>query len=300
MSDDHSVRQLVEELSNAALRDLLRNVRHHTELRRRIGAGIVDERWVNQAYREYARREGPSYRQQAADLTLQYYGELTDLGNQYSERFYEEILEGVRGFDHQNGDQADGDEADGATTDVEEIPVELHGPPGREVVARFSLENTEARPVTLRVDVGACRGPDDVSFLAPLTVHPAIATLEPGETRQITLRLLMMRSVFVPGHLYRLPLTIRGSNELRLLLTIWAEETSTTLGSEPPTRPPITDEPPEKPPIERPDEPAEAYLVRCPTCRRDFERDHRTTRLYPHKTPDGKPCATRSGRVRKA
>ena len=46
MNGDHSVRQLIEELSSAALRDVLRNVRHHTELRRRIASGMVDERWV--------------------------------------------------------------------------------------------------------------------------------------------------------------------------------------------------------------------------------------------------------------
>ncbi len=337
MTDEHSVRQLVEELSNAALRDLLRNVRHHTELRRRISTGFVDERWVNQAYRDYARREGPSYRQQAADLTLQYYTDLADLGNRYSERFYADMLDDIGAAHQGNGDGGDrGDHRSGdeAPDDVDEVAVELHGPLGREVMARFGVENTEAHPVTLSIEVGACRGPDETVFFAPLTVQPAEFTLEPGASRQITLRLLMLPSAFVPGHLYRLPLVVHGADDIRLALTIWAEERDTgtplpsveqpsptaepvieaavvgddATASEPqtttePTRPSrrprkrsAKKAPATSPPVAAP----ERFLVRCPACARDFERSERTTKLYPHQTPDGEACPARKGRVRAA
>jgi hypothetical protein len=300
MNGDHSVRQLIEELSSAALRDVLRNVRHHTELRRRIASGMVDERWVNQAYRDYARREGASYRQQAADLTLQYYSDLTDLGNQYSERFYSEVLDGQMAFERGNGHRRNGEaETAGSTEAVEaidDVAVELHGPLGREVVARFGLENTEDHAVTLALDVGSCRGPGDEPFLAPLTVQPAEVTLQPGDTRQVTLRLLMLPSVFVPGHLYRLPITARGSaTDLRLSLTIWAEEPTSIV--------PVDSSPPDAP-VEPPGKPSatesERFIVRCPACKREFERRQRSTRLYRHNTPEGDPCPERTGRVRVA
>ena len=239
-TDDHSVRQLVDDLSSAALRDLLRNVRHHTELRRQIASGLIDERMVNDAYREYARREGADYRQRVADITVQYYSDLADLGNRYSEAFYADVLGdlGTNGDGHrQNGSDGDGGRhrTNGAGTappnatssagpDVEEVPIELHAPPGKEVMASFALENTESHAVELSIEVGSCQGPGGESFMAPLTVQPAQFVLEPGARRSITLRLVMLPTLFVPGHLYRMRLRIVGPSELVLLVTIWAEQ----------------------------------------------------------------------------
>jgi hypothetical protein len=316
VNEDQTVRQLVDDLSSAALRDLLRNVRHHTELRRRVASGMIDERTVNQAYREYARREGAGYRQQVADITLQYYSDLIDLGNNYSERFYDHVFDGAASVPSPNGhgaDRASGQrppsDADPPEADRDEIPIEMHGPPGREVVATFALENTETRPVELTVDVGACQGPDDESFLAPLTVNPARFVLEPGGSRSVTMRLVVLPSVFTPGHLYRLPVTVRGLTELVLRLTIWAEEPDAAFGitadetaapsdasaAAAATSPPAG---PDDAPSARPDD--GGFVVRCPSCGRDFERAERTTRLYPHKTPGGDACPARKGRPRRA
>jgi hypothetical protein len=259
---------------------------------------MVDERWVNHAYRDYARREGASYRQQASDLTLQYYSDLTDLGNQYSERFYSEVLDGQMAFERGNGHHRNGD-GDAATARetvdaVDDVAVELHGPLGREVVARFGLENTEDHSVTLALEVGMCRGPADEPFLAPLTVQPAEVTLQPGESRQVTLRLLMLPSVFVPGHLYRLPITARGADtDLRLALTIWAEEPASIVPVDASLPDVSVDEPGEAPAPE-----AARFVVRCPACKREFERSERSTRLYRHNTPEGDACPERTGRVR--
>ena len=320
MNEDHSVRRLVEELSNAALRDLLRNVRHHTELRRRIAAGLLDERSVNQAYREYAQREGPSYRQQAADLTLQYYGDITELGNEYSERFYQEVLDAHDAGVHASGTwrsrATNGDgEVERDAQAGEEVPVELHGPSGREVVARFGLENPDDHPIDVTLEVGPCRGPHDEPFLAPLTVTPAATTVQPGETRQITLRVLLLPAVFVPGHLYRVPITVRGADVLRLLVTIWAEEPDHGLRLDDNVAPPsdVAAGPADAglaaervPRVGAAPSPAKTaataptWIVRCPACGREFPRQARTTRLYPHKTPQGEPCPARAGTAKAA
>jgi len=337
--DDSSLRQLVDELSSAALRDLLRNVRHHTELRRQIASGMLDERQVNQAYREYARHEGAAYRQQVSDITLQYYSDLADLGNQYSGQFYSNVLDGSAfGFpmESPNGNGAsprvDTTRGNGTSAspaaEAEEVPIELHGPPGREVMATFALENTETRPVALELDVGPCEGPGDESFMAPLTVHPARFVLEPGASRSITLRLVLLNSVFTPGLLYRLPVYVRGPGNMVLRITIWAEEPDAAVGVEPgaadaEAAPSVvstgvtTDRsateatPPPKRKRARASgtatsratsvaEADERFLVRCPSCKRDFERSRRDSRLRPHNTPDGDACPERKGRVRTA
>ena len=190
---------------------------------------------------------------------------------------------------------------DGAEASAEEVPIELHGPSGREVMATFSLENTEQRPVEMVFEAGPCEGPGDESFIAPVTVSPARFTIDPGGTRTVAIRVVMLPSVFVPGHLYRMAVHGRGPTNLVLRLTIWAEEPDNGVA-------PIVEEPSVRAvpsgdaaaEVAADDEPMrEHYLVRCPACRRDFERDTPSTRLYPHKTSDGEACPERRGRSRR-
>jgi hypothetical protein len=268
------IRGLIDALSTEALKDILRGLRSHTELQRRIIRGELDQATVSRAYLDFAHREGPSYRRRVAELTGRYYRDLADLGSEYSAAFYGEILE--------NGHVTQPSDPDGPS---ERVPMELHGEPGKEVVARFSLENTESSPVNVAFEVGVCTGPDGVAFTAPLSVHPASLTVPPGDQAQVTLRLAMLPSVFEPGHLYRTLVKVLGDRELELDVVIWAEESVVVLPNGVPEPPPD----------------AEAtsidFTVRCGDCGREFARAERTTRLYPHKKPDGSPCPGRVGEL---
>lgn len=283
------VRHLIENLTAEALRDLLRNVRHHTDLQRRIAAGQISEREANAAYVEYARRRGPEYRRKVADMTVRYYADLAELGNTYSDDFYAELLGDTRfgpGPDIAQPDAAvPGDAA------VERVPIEVHGVPGKEVVATFGMENTDDTPTTVSFQPGECIGAEGVPFTAPLTLQPSRATLGPGESLDVTIRLAMLPSVFLPGQLYRMPVHVTGDRNLELELTIWAEEPM-------PVAPfPSEEEPREdaKPGSSTSRSSGPPYLVECPECRRRFERKQPSTRLYRHKTPEGEECPARDG-----
>ncbi len=174
------------------------------------------------------------------------------------------------------------------------VPMELHGAPGKEVIARFSLENTDPDPVDAVFEVGVCHGPDGEEFTAPLSVHPARVTVPAGGREEVTIRLAMLPSVFAPGQLYRTVVRVAGYRQLELDLVMWAEEPMVVF--------PEDLVAPQDAPAGLPTEPragpdVDGFSVRCPACGRDFARSEPSTRLYPHKRPDGDACPERTGQV---
>ena len=278
------IKDLVEALSGEALRDFLRNLRHHTELQRRILRGELDQTAVNRAYLEYARRESSGYRREVSELTVRYYRDLADVGTRFSKQFYDEMLTpaAVPPSVPSNG------KADDAS--VQRVPIELHGEPGREVVARFGLENTDPTPAEVRFEVGPCFGPDGETFTAPLSLHPALLTIPPNDKAEVTIRLAMLGSIFIPGHLYRTAVRVSGHKDLELDVVIWAEDPIPVLPTEnpPPAEAGAEASPPEKVP---------AFEVRCPGCGRSFPRSQPTTRLHPHHDTAGSACPVRAGEM---
>lgn len=212
------VGKLIEGLAGEALNGHLHNVRSHSQLRRRIADGELSEREVNEAYSSYARGNADSYRRSAAELTLRFYKELSELGAQYSREFYEQVLTSTGTREGREASAANGQ--DGA---IERVPIELHGASGREIVARFTITNTDAVPATIAFEFEQCRAPHGDSFHAPITVQPTRLELEPGGHAEVFLRAALMPSVFMPGLIYHQIIHAVGARPLTLDVTLWVE-----------------------------------------------------------------------------
>jgi len=268
--EPESIRRLVETLTGEALKQFLRNLRHHVELQRRIARGELKADQVNGAYLRYALREGRSYRDEVSQLTARYYRELVAVGGKYSERFYEQLLSVTSDAP-----------VEAAPEDGEHVSLELHGLPGHELVRRFALENPDESEASVAFELGECSGPDGVPFTAPLAVQPARLTIPPRGRADVTLRLALLPSLFAPGNVYTMRVGVRGPQKLAVDLVIWAEEDVQT--------PPSTEQ------ERRSDEPAPSYAVRCPGCGRTFTRSTPRLQLNRHKAPDGTACPVRRG-----
>jgi hypothetical protein len=230
------VGKLIEDLAGEALNGHLHNVRSHSQLRRRIADGELSEREVNEAYSSYARGQADSYRRSAADLTLRFYKELSELGAQYSREFYDQMLTATISNGAQNapGSRAANPSANRSTSQstnrsdapsgaVERVPIELHGASGREIVARFTITNTDPVPVSIAFEFEPCRAPHGDSFHAPITVQPTRLELEPGGNAEVFLRAALMPSVFMPGLIYHQVIHAVGAKPLTLDVTLWVE-----------------------------------------------------------------------------
>lgn len=231
--------RLIDELAGEALNGHLRNVRSHAQLRRRIANGELTEREVNEAYSEYARSTAGSYRKAAADLTLRYYQDLSELGARYSDDFYRQILDSDGPRPRPQPGDRNGDAAD----DEQRVPIELHGRAGHEIVARFSIENTDPTTAHIQFDMELCRAPHGQTFHAPITIQPAEIELEPGGTAEVLLRVALMPAVFLPGMIYRQAIHAVGGAPLTLDVTIWVEAEDHPPPVTPTPAHPPTDEP---------------------------------------------------------
>jgi hypothetical protein len=294
-----TIRSLVEQLSGEAVKDFLRNLRHHVEVQRRLAQGELQQKDVNAAYIRYAQREGKGYRDEIARLTAQYYRDLVAVGATFSEQFYDEILQPSEW----TTPAGDGD-------GTKRVSIELHGLPGREVVRRITLENTGGEEMLVAFDLGACHGPDGESFTAPLSVQPAQLAIAPGGSEQITLRLALLPSLFIPGNVYTTMVGVHGHEELAFDIVIWAEDEVDLAAAVAPSAPDTVGSAPAEPeqakanakpePVATAAARDSAYVVRCPTCGRRFSRSKPNPRLNPHKRPNGEPCPGRQGKLVKA
>ena len=273
--EPESVRRLVESLTGEALRHFLNNLRSHVEMQRRVARGQLTHGQVNAAYVRYALREGAGYRDEVGTLTARYYRDLIDVGARYSERFYKQVLEA----------SPSASVPANAGVASESASLELHGPPGHEVVRRIALENPDADETEVTIELGECRGPDGVPFTAPLAVHPARLMIPAGGRAELTLRLALLPSLFVPGNVYTMNVGVHGQQELALDLVIWAEEDGRLAATPAAAKTP------------RASSTGPPYSVHCPECGRVFSRTRKSSRLNAHKAPDGKPCPGRSGEL---
>ena len=248
--------RLIEELAGEALSSHLRNVRSHAELRRRIADGEFSEREVNEAYSAYARANAGAYRKAAADLTIRYYEELSELSARYSHDFYLEVMDNIADGERRRPRDEAEPAGDGA---VDRVAIELHGRAGHEIVARFTVENTDPTPTRVEFKFDLCQAPHGESFHAPITVQPARLELAPGANADVLLRVALMPSVFMPGLIYHQPIHAVGGKPLTLDVTLWVEFEDDLPASAPVAdAPEPTAVPPAKAPAKRPSRSANA------------------------------------------
>jgi hypothetical protein len=234
-------------------------------------SGSMQPADVSAAYLRFIRTELADYGRTVAELTVDYYRDLADAATAYSERFYEEILEGMS--------EEDGEEEAGGEDEEPEqsrATIGLIGECGAEIAASFTLENRDPSPASVSLEPGLCKGPDGMSFVAPISVEPASLTIPAEGSADVTLRLQLHPDRFAPGATYRLPLEVKGPRPATIDVHIQAtaSKENSESGAE------ISDG---------------RYVVRCPVCSRTFERKTDSLALRPHNNPAGEACPGRDG-----
>jgi hypothetical protein len=241
------VRQLIQELSRSILQDHMRNLRHYNELRQLVASGAVDQRTVDEAYTAYAREVGPHYARRIADLTIRHYGSLLELGNEYSQRFYERVLGGLTSSQEPR-------------TAIVPTPIELHGQLGGWAAGRFELSNEQPEPATISFLMSPLRGPGSEVFRPVVMIDPIQFTLPPGEVQPVTIRIQLESELFQPARIYTGTVEVVGYPGVALALSVWASPAATEPVSvevpaapvPPPPGPVVTDEPTTEPVAAKP------------------------------------------------
>ena len=164
--------------------------------------------------------------------------------------------------------------------------IKVRGVIGESVEARFSIENSLDESAEVIIDAGTCRGPDGTGFSVPVELTPDALLMAPHSSDVVVARVHLADASFAPGCSYRLPISVHGPSPAIIDIEISIEEDRAD-------KPGLTTD------TERVGDDKASFTVRCPVCRRTFERTTASLVLRPHNDEWGAMCQERAGeRVR--
>jgi hypothetical protein len=198
-----------------------------------VGRGEITDAELKEAFANYVRDEGPRYREAVADLTVRYYAAVAELGTEFSRKFYELAIAGVRAPGRSGDSSTEGQADEVVDVDVlagespiavQRVPLQLHAPAGSVATGSFSLENRRHEPADVAFEVSPWSGSDGTRFRVPVVISPQALRLEPRQRTHVSLSVRMVREVFAVDQLYTANVVVTGYDGLELILTLWAEE----------------------------------------------------------------------------
>jgi hypothetical protein len=227
----------IQDVTARSLADQRRAAERYNDLLQRMQHGELDEQQVRDEFLRFARDESAQYARDLAQLSLNFYTALLDLGRAYNDRFFDQVLHG-RAREAQAGNGRP------AASGPRQVTLDLRGAAGQEATAGFVIENRREAPadITFMVAdfVDAAGGSP---FRPPLQIQPAWLNLGPHAEAGVTLRLPLPPELFVPGHNYHTKVVVHGYDDLELLLNVNVEAPG-----EPATRVSAVVTPPPEPP----------------------------------------------------
>ena len=238
--------------------------------RARPNPGRVSEGWTE------LRSGLTDYGSAVLKLTFDYYSDLADVATRLVEQTYPRVFEGARA--------TTGYGPGGRTP--RRAAIKVRGVIGESVEARFSIENSLDESAEVIIDAGTCRGPDGTGFSVPVELTPDALLMAPHSSDVVVARVHLADASFAPGCSYRLPISVHGPSPAIIGIEISIEEDRAD-------KPGLTTD------TERVGDDKASFTVRCPVCRRTFERTTASLVLRPHNDEWGAMCQERAGeRVR--
>ena len=194
------VMEWFQALSTYATQQSSQAIARHQRLVDAVAKGEIPPAQMQEQGRRFLETHAPDLLNEVMQLGLGFVGRLQQSSATLTDGLYDRVL---------------GKEAQAASA-VPDPPVymDLTGPAGTVADASLVIENTRAEPaaVTCRVSEFAARA-FGRRFRAPVEISPAQVTLEPGEQREITVRLPLDAAMFAPGADYVATLQITGAGE---------------------------------------------------------------------------------------
>ena len=204
----------IQDLTVRSVADQTRVLQRYNDLVQRVMRGELNDPQLREEYAHFAREESTRYASDLTRLSLSYYNALLELGRNYSDRFFDQLL-------RSRGPQAGAGNGGEPAVQRRQVSLELQGELGQEAAAAFVIENKRDTPAEISFQVSEfVDAAGGSSFRAPLQIQPAQLSLGPQAEAAVMLRLPLWRELFDAGHRYHATVVVRGYDELELILSV--------------------------------------------------------------------------------
>jgi hypothetical protein len=195
-------------LATYATEQSARGMKRHQMLVERVATGEISPSKVQDQGRRFLEQHAPQFLGEVMNLGLTFVDRLQRSSTSFAEGLYDRVLG-----------------PDTAASPPPEPPllVDLCGPAGSTVSAEIVVENSrpESADVLCRASGFAPRA-GGAPFASGLEVTPGRFTLAPREQRDVTIRLPLEPSLFMPGADYVALVRISGAGEQEMLVQLMA------------------------------------------------------------------------------
>ncbi len=186
-------------LAGYALEQTKRAQSRYQQLLEKVANGEITPATIQEYSARFATDSGALLSRDSAELNTRFFEGLLRLNQQFTESLFDQLNNG-------SGQPDD---------PMESLYLDFVGSPGATVSASLIVENTRAESADVCCRISEFRDADRKGspFRAPLEVTPTDFRLRPGETRDVSLRLVLEPEVFVPGWNYSGTLLINKNGQ---------------------------------------------------------------------------------------
>lgn len=208
----------LQDLTTRSVEEQTRAYQRYNDLVQRALRGEFNEPRLREDLLRFATEETSRYTREVAQLSVDYYVSLLELGRRSNERLYEQIVGGRRSSRDREPQRDGGPAAQGPPR---QVSLELQGEVGAAATASFVIENKREEPAEISFQISDFVDlAGGAPFGAALQVQPTRLALGSRQEAEVILRLPLPADLFAPDHRYTARVVVRGYDELELILNV--------------------------------------------------------------------------------
>ena len=183
-----------------------------------VASGELNQQQLSEESIRYARDETDRFIHNLTTMSWDYYNALIELGRTYNPPFFEQAV----------APEPTTNPSTSAAPGWPQTRIELHALIGQTALRSFAMKNEQAEPDEVSFTVSEFAAPSGrASFRPPLSILPPRFTLTPNEQRSVTLKLPLLKDLFVPDQHYTATIRVQCRNPFEICLDVVAGAAAT-------------------------------------------------------------------------
>ncbi len=203
----------IQDLAIRSGTEWLGGVQRNSAFWQLVASGELNQQQLNEESIRYIRDETDRFIRSLTVMSWDYYNALIELGHTYNPPFFEQAV----------AREPTTRPSASAAADLPQTRLELQGLVGQDALSSFVMKNEQAEPDEVSFTVSEFAAPNGLaSFRPPLSIQPPRFTLTRNEQRRVTLKLPLLKDLFVPDQHYTAIIRVQCHNPFEFSVDVVA------------------------------------------------------------------------------